>query len=486
MKKKIVSTLLCTAMLVTMMAGCGGNNAANTSTNSGNSSSADTGSSDAAATDEAAPATEAAASDASASDEGKVLNIYCWNEEFKSRVTDHYPGYTEVDATTGTIGDVTVKWNITPNDDNAYQNNLDAALLNQQDAPADDKIDIFLVEADNALKYVDTDYTAPVKDLGITDADLSKQYQYTKDIVTDSKGVLKGVSWQGCPGVLFYNREAAKDVLGTDDPDEVQNYVCDWDTFNDTAAKMQAKGYKMISSVNDTYRVYSNNVSSKWVEDGKVQVDDNIMKWVDDSKKLVDAKEAGTFDMWSDDWSKGFYPDGKVFCYFGPAWLVNFSMAADTEGSIGYNGGWGAAQGPQGFFWGGTWICAAQDTDNASLVKDIMLKMTTDDDIMKDIVVDDDDFVNNSTVMNGMADGSIKVKDNKEYSSKILGGQNPLPMYCAGVETLDLSNLSSYDQGCNEEFQNAMKNYFEGKATKDEALDLFYKAVTEKYPELTY
>ena len=31
MKKKIVSTLLCTAMLVTMMAGCGGNNAANTS-----------------------------------------------------------------------------------------------------------------------------------------------------------------------------------------------------------------------------------------------------------------------------------------------------------------------------------------------------------------------------------------------------------------------------------------------------------------------
>ncbi len=85
-------------------------------------------------------------------------------------------------------------------------------------------------------------------------------------------------------------------------------------------------------------------------------------------------KEAGTFDMWSDDWSKGFYPDGKVFCYFGPAWLVNFSMAADTEGSIGYNGGWGAAQGPQGFFWGGTWICAAQDTDNASLVKEHYVK----------------------------------------------------------------------------------------------------------------
>ena len=74
----------------------------------------------------------------------------------------------------------------------------------------------------------------------------------------------------------------------------------------------------------------------------------------------------------------------------------------------------------------------------------------------------------------------------ESYGDAVLGGQNPLPMYCAGVETLDLSNLSSYDQGCNEEFQNAMKNYFEGNASYDEALDLFYKAVVEKYPELSY
>ena len=161
-------------------------------------------------------------------------------------------------------------------------------------------------------------------------------------------------------------------------------------------------------------------------------------------------------------------------------------MAADGAGSIGNQGGWGAAQGPQGFFWGGTWICAAEGTDNADLVKDIMLKMTTDDDIMKDIVVKDDDFVNNSTVMDGLADGTIMGKDDKPYTSTVLGGQNPLPMYIAGVKTLDLSNLSAYDQGCNEEFQNAMKNYFEGNATKDEALDLFYKAVAEKYPELTH
>ena len=143
-----------------------------------------------------------------------------------------------------------------------YQNNLDAALLKQSDAAADDKIDIFLVEADYALKYVDTDYTMAVTDLGITDEDLSKQYQYTKDVVTNSDGVLKGLSWQGCPGVLFYNRDAAKAVLGSDDPAEVQKKVADWDTFKATAEELKEKGYQMTSTVNDAYRVFSNNVTS--------------------------------------------------------------------------------------------------------------------------------------------------------------------------------------------------------------------------------
>ena len=58
-------------------------------------------------------------------------------------------------------------------------------------------------------------------------------------------------------------------------------------SFTATAEKMKAAGYNMVSSVNDTYRVYSNNVSGKWVQDGKIVIDDNLMKWVDDSKKMV-------------------------------------------------------------------------------------------------------------------------------------------------------------------------------------------------------
>ena len=155
-------------------------------------------------------------------------------------------------------------------------------------------------------------------------------------------------------------------------------------------------------------------------------------------------------------------------------------MAADDEASIAHAGGWAATEGPQGFFWGGTWICGATGTDNKSLVKDIIEKLTCDENVMIDIVKQDKDFVNNKPAMTKMgADSS--------YGSAVLGGQNAIPMCCAGAENIDLSNTSPYDQGCNEAFQAAMKDYFEGNvATVDEALETFKKAVVEKYPELSY
>ncbi|MCB6630003.1 ABC transporter substrate-binding protein [Coprococcus eutactus] len=449
---------------------CGGNDDATTEAKKDNTTTE-------AAKDDASDATSEA--EVSGSDEGKVLNIYAWNEEFKSRITDHYPGYEEVDATHGKIGDVDVVWTITPNNDNAYQNNLDQQLLKQADASADDKIDIFLVEADYALKYSDTDYTMAVSDLGITDDELANQYDYTKKILEDSNGVLKGVSWQSTPGVLIYNREIAKDMWGSDDPAEVQKHVSDWDTFYATGSELAAKGYKLTATVNDSYRVYSNNVSSKWVEDGKLNIDPQFKAWADAEKASYEAGQTTTGDLWSDEWSAGFYPDGKVFAYFGPAWLINFSMGQDDEKSIAHAGGWGATEGPQAFYWGGTWICAATGTDNPTLVADIMRKMTTDETILKDIVSKDSDCINNKNVLSSLA-------SDDSFGFSVLGGQNPFGLFTENVEKIDLSNLSAYDQGCNESFQKIMKDYFSGQyATYDEAIEAFKQDVATKYPAIT-
>jgi hypothetical protein len=50
-----------------------------------------------------------------------------------------------------------------------------------------------------------------------------------------------------------------------------------------------------------------------------------------------------------------------------------------------------------------------------------------------------------------------------------------------------MSNTCPYDQGCNEAFQAAMKDYFTGTAASyDAAVQAFQKAVKEKYPSLTF
>lgn len=409
--------------------------------------------------------------------EGKILNIYAWNDEFMNRLADHYPGYTKVDAKTGQIGDVTVKWHITPNENNAYQYDLDQTLFRQRDAVADDKIDLFLIESDYASKYVNTSFTMNIYDLGITDQELNNQYKYTQSIVKNSADELKGLSWQACPGVMIYNRDIAKAAFGSDDPATVQTRVADWDAFAKSAAAVKAKGYYMVSGYDDTYRVFSNNVTSSWVVNDRLNIDENLMRWVEQTKDFTEKGYNNQTSLWDEDWSRGFYPDGKVFCYFGPAWFIDFSMEASDSSSIAANGGWAITEGPQQFFWGGSWICAANGTDNPGLVADIMRKMTTDKDIMKEIVIADHDFVNNVAVMEELA-------NDPAYANPVLGGQNPLSIFCEGAGAIDLKYLSYYDQGCNEEFQAAMKKYFDDDYTLSEAQIQFETKVTTKYPSL--
>lgn len=416
-----------------------------------------------------------------AAPEGKVLRIYCWNEEFQDRYNDYYADKLPEG--------IEVEWVITPNDDNAYQDKLDQDLLNQDSAADDEKIDIFLVEADYALKYVNTDYTLDViGDIGLTEADTADMYQYTKDIVTDENGLLKGTTWQATPGLFAYRRSIAKEVLGTDDPAEVQAALADWDKFDDVAKQANDKGFKMLSGYDDSYRTFSNNVSAPWVDGTKIVIDDNLMRWVDQTKEYTDKAYNNKTSLWAPEWSADQGPEGKVFGFFYSTWGINFTLLGNSletstddggkaEVGNGVFGDYAVCQGPESYYWGGTWICAAKGTDNAGTIKDIMLTLTADKDTMKQITLDTEDYTNNQTAMSEIA--------NSDYESAFLGGQNHIALFAEAAPLIDMSNISIYDQGLNEGFQGAFKDYFDGNVTKEEALDNFYTDAIEKYPELT-
>ena len=44
----------------------------------------------------------------------------------------------------------------------------------------------------------------------------------------------------------------------------------------------------MVSGFDDTYRCFSNNMSSPWVTDNKITVDPQIKAWADQTKEYTD------------------------------------------------------------------------------------------------------------------------------------------------------------------------------------------------------
>ena len=446
--KKLMAMLLALVMVLSLAA-CGGNTAAPAATEAPKA--------DAPAA-EAAPATEAAA------EEGKVFNIYAWNEEFKGFFEKYY-----------TVPDgVTVNWIINPNDGGVYQDKLDEALLNQENAAADDKVDMFLAEADYIQKYVDSDYTQDVQALGVTD--FSNTYNYTVQAATSTiDGAVKGVSFQCCPAALIYRRSIAKDVLGTDDPAEVQAKLDSWDKFNAVAADAKAKGYLMTASESATFRVFSNNGETPLVTDGKLTLNDAIMAWQAQAKDFSDKGYTQTCDIWSDECTAQMFKDGKTMCYFGPAWYYNFSMGNAQDPEKGCPGDWAICEGPQAHFWGGTWLLAATGSDNPTMLADIMNTFINDEEVCTNLVKNEMQFSNNQKVNQACA---------AEGGNAFLGGQNDTAVFVELAKNIKFENKTIYDQLLTEGLQGYWREYCDGEVTAEQAMANYYKYINEKYPEI--
>lgn len=419
-----------------------------------------------------------------ADEEGKVINIYSWNDEFRQRLEAVYPEVKETskDGTVTTLKDGTeIHWIINPNQDGVYQQKLDEALMNQADASADDKVDIFLSETDYVYKYTDAaaDVAMPLKDLGIDpDKDLADQYDFTKTTASDADGVQRGSTWQCCPGLLVYRRDIAKDVFGTDDPEEVGKRMKDWDTAKATAEELKAKGYYTFASYADTFRLYGNSIFQPWVEDGAttVNVDQQVMNWIKDSKEWLDAGYLNKTvkGQWNDDWNKAMGSESKVFAFLFPAWGIDFTLKPNWDGE---DGEWAVTNPPQEYNWGGSYIHAATGTDNPEHAKDIILALTGNKDNLLKISKDYSDFTNTKS-------GMQEVAKDDTFASDFLGGQNPFTYFSPVAENIKIAPLSAYDQGCVELIQNAFSDYFQGQVDYDKAKSNFETAIKERYPEI--
>ena len=420
----------------------------------------------AACGEQAAPGkTDTSAAEA---EQGKVFNIYAWNEEFKGFFEKYY-----------TVPDgVTVNWIINPSDGGVYQQKLDEALLNQANAPADEKIDMFLAEADYIGKYVDSEYTMDISSFGYQNADT--MYEYTIKAASDANGVCKGVSFQCCPAGVIYRKSIAKDVLGTDVPEEVQAAIDTWEKFDAVAAQAKDKGYYMTASFAETFRAFSNNCTMPWVdENNTLQFDPQITAWMDQTEKYIENGYTLTAGVWDAEKTNEMFKTGKTMCFFGPAWYYNFCMTNAMDPDNGCAGDWCIVKGPQAYFWGGTWLLAATGSDNTEMLKDIFETFTVNEEVCTNLVVNDNQYPNNTKVVEKFAN------DPTYGNTAILDGQNDIAVFAQLAGDIKWENHTNYDQLLNEGLQNKMQEFYNGSVDKETALKNFFQYVKETYANIT-
>lgn len=373
--------------------------------------------------------------------EGKVFNIYCWNDEFKIYFENYYTPPKGIE----------VNWIIEPTYDGLYQQKFDEALANQKNAAADDKIDLFLAEPDYLCKYVDSKYTMDVSKIGVKP--YTTEYEYAYTAATDKNGKLKGVGYTLCPGALIYRRSIAEEVLGTSDPDKVQAKLNTWDKFNSAAEKAKEKGYYMTVSFAETYRAFTCVTAKPLVSSkNKITVTKEMNSWLDQTEKFLANDYTLMNSLWSAEKSDEMYDKGRTMCFFGPSWYYNFCM-------------------------GGTWLLAAEGSDNPEMLADVMNAFTANTKICTRLAKEDGLFVNNTSV-------NDKIAKDKSYGNEFLGGQNDYAVLTKVAKSIKYKNKTVYDYYINELFPYCMLDYIDGRCSKDATLNNFCYIVTDAYPKL--
>ncbi len=454
--KKIIALLLCAMMVAALLVGCGkeeGNNGGEASNNGG-----------------------------SAAAEKTVINVMAFTDEVPKMIEKYISMHPEAN--------LEIKTTIVATTDGLYQPALDAALK----AGGADVPDIYAAEAAFVLKYAQGEgsgFAAAYEDLGI---DMSKVQSseiapYSVEIGTrPSDGKIVALGYQATGGAFIYRRSIAKDVWGTDDPATVKTKIGggsgSWDQFWVAAEELKAKGYGIISGDGDLWHAVENSSPKGWVVDGKLNIDPKREEFLDLSKKLKDNGYHNDTQDWNDAWFADMKGEGEkgVLGFFGPAWLINYTIAPNCGGAAvgeGTYGDWAICESPIGFFWGGTWILANKDTQKKEAVAKIIEWITLDDsETGLQYMWANGTFNGEGGTKDCVASGTVMAKSNGTLD--FLGGQDMFEVFVPANAFANGKNLTPYDESINSIWRDEVRNYTAGNKDRAAALADFKTKVADE------
>lgn len=500
--KKTLALVAALAMTATTFASCGNKNDNSNSTSSSTPSSEastpddsseastpDDDNSDASTPDDSNNSGEV---DASVGQGGETFTVVSWDPADVPKLIAQWKGLSY-----DTVADDLNNKSIAGVDFVCFGvGGSDAAENFDQHFTSGADIDVYFVEADWALKYINDDSrTLPLDKLGLTDADFPNIYEYTDAIGKDSNGVRKGVSWQAAAGGFAYRADLAEEYLGVTSPSEMQAQVDNWDKFIEAATTVSEKSSGSVAladSLGGIWQAYACGRKTPWVVDGVLKIDDFCKDFGETAKTLWDINGVGKDNQWDGEWTANGV-NGSTMGYFVSTWgfgafFLNAGGSAIENGELTKGdqyGKWALCQGPTPFYWGGTWIVVNPGTDNGNEAREFILSATSDEAAMKEYATNKPEYVNNKKVMDELI--AADTVFNADIQGNFKDNQNFYAELADVAKAIDFKDLiTPYDATVKSNFLEAVRDeYCKGGKTWEETVTAFEDKVLEAIQDIT-
>lgn len=458
MKKKIVSALMCATMAAGLLAGCGSNAASTTGTEAASNTEGAAGTeatteagTEAAAT-EAPEVTNTITGDASAAD---AFVVWGWNDDIKNILDNCFAKDNPDDYSRIVF--------VNSGGSDYYQTQIDALL---EDEGNELYPDMMGLEIDYVQKYVQSGTLLSMADLGITDEELSNQYEFNRVVCSvDGSGSAEAMYasfWQATPGAWCLRADLCEKYLGTTDPAELQAMFATWEDVEATAAKInEASGGKceLLSGWDDLNRVFTNNRTSGWYdENDNIVIDTKVKDYFEEAKLFYDNGYSFNTTQWASDWYAMMSGDGveseAALAYTGCPWFQYWCLPEEWKGQC------ITIAGPASFYWGGTGLAIPAGCSDTELAAKLIRYYTADSASMQTIAKFNCDFLNNSEANAALLADSANLPD-LASGNGLMHSQNYLEVYSDILAnmSIDTSVVKAEDKEINDNLGTYVKQY---------------------------
>jgi len=380
-----------------------------------------------------------------------------------------------------------------------YPTKVQTALQGGETEP-----DIIVGEPQMLESFNEMGLFANLDDFGAKDYE-GQIVDYVWEVGQDADGVQRAISYQITPAGIYYRRDIAQEVFGTEDPVEIGKIFADYDAILEAAKTLKSKGYRIFASDSEI-NYFSGDEA--WVVDGKLNVTEGRLAYMDLVVELYKQDLTAYAAQWATPWymamagevplltaetqwgvwetdengeplmniwdAENFanategYETTEVFAFGLPAWgvLTMRDNVKDTAGK------WGVCAGPAYGFGGGTYIGISSLSERQELAWDFVKFCTLNEETADWwIEVSEGDTVSLISAL----------EKHKDDTNEVYGGQKLYAFWLEQAKGIDYSLVTKYDKSIGDAWGNAISKIKTGELDKDAAIAEFYDTVESTF-----